>query len=169
MNFLQETQRKSPKLFVFFCVFIVITLLTHVFRVASTPFFIYTMYSTKVPIQDDFSFYIVKKSDGQLFNHPELWNHHKRIGIFYSSRAREVFSEQLHRSHSVENTSFYGKIYPLNSNHFITEYPKWLLRYVEQIEHQPLDSISFYKVTVHYNEHNQMTLKHVKKIFSVSK
>ncbi|MCU7587532.1 hypothetical protein N4T15_08330, partial [Riemerella anatipestifer] len=76
--------------------------------------------------------------------------------------------------------SFYSKnnilIFSLINNscffHFImhnglnTHYPKWLFRYIQQVEGKKLDHITLYKVTVNYDKHNKYSVKNVEKIFT---
>ncbi|MBT0551688.1 hypothetical protein [Riemerella anatipestifer] len=162
MTFLNIAHQKSKKMYYFFVGFIVLTLISHVFRTSSIPFFIYAMYSAPVPIQNDFSFFVIKKSDGKIFNHPEIWNHHKRIVFYYSSRTWEQLLGQDKPRNCIPQ-----KVYPsADKNYLNTHYPKWLFRYVQQVEGRKLDHITLYKVTVNYDEHNKYSVKYVEKIFT---
>lgn len=164
MTFLQEVKKKSPKLYFFFLIFLGFTFISHLFRTSSTPFFFYGMYSSPVPVTDDFSFLIVEKNGKEIFNKPEIWNHHRRVPFYYSSR---TYEQLLNNDYMKIHQSFHTKIYPDKSA--LQDYPKWLLRYLERLEGEKIDSITLYKVTVSYEQNEKPQLKNVKKIFTEHK
>lgn len=164
MTFLQLAKTKSPRMYLFFIIFLIFTFITNALRISTTPFYVYGMYSAPVPVTDEFSFMVTVENGRKIYNKPEIWNHHKRIAIYYSSRTRD----QLLQKNNFDSISHgLSRVFP-DKRSVKNNYPAWLLRYINDLEGGNVNGISMYRFTVKYDEKGNLKLKNVEKLFTES-
>jgi hypothetical protein len=131
--------------------FFFFTILSNLIRLQTTPFFIWGMYSEKIPPEKEYTMYEIYYNDGRLIKYDHTWNEPAKTML--NSPLKTYLNARANHSVSMEEIyfqSYWLKKHPAFTNMmeslYITrqeldEYPNWLKRYVSVQAGTPVGNV----------------------------
>lgn len=160
-HFLAIVRNDHPKLYR--CLIALLLLIggVTIVRIEAPPFYVWSMYAQPIPAKDTYDVYVLTY-DGEVFNEPAAWDHHRRIAFNYSidfydqclqagmKAADGIKLENFLAKITVKSRSYIDQVYINNKD--IEQYPYWLKSYMSELIGKPIHTMTVYKYTIQYAE-----------------
>lgn len=155
----------SRRLFCAFCILIGIQLILTSLNFQITPFYVWSMYGAKIPVQSEYPVYVLS-CDRDTFNFPTWMDHRKmfftytilRYDQYLENKMSDPFEEKSKHKFSKLNLpdNFYTRLY--NTPSEINSYPKWLKHYMAANLEVKINSLEVNKIWVHYTNTGRLSV-----------
>ena len=153
---------RDKPLFFIISLFFVLCLFFNLIRLNITPFFLFDMYSVKMPSQPDYSFYELRYGNDRRFDIGHTWEQPAKMILYeplseYMTMQTEYggkdpFGEYLKNDWGPRHPRFRSLIpYLYDSSTQFEAFPAWLKRYLSQQAGGPVGPIYVLKKTVGFD------------------
>jgi hypothetical protein len=153
--------RRDKTLFSIVFLFFALSLVANIIKLQTTPFFIWSMYSHKLPPRDEYSFYEVRYNDNKLLNIRHTWEQPRKNFLFdpltfYSSVYVDktdpyYLRDYLRDRWAVKHPRFAGVIPGLYTDSAGFEaFPAWFKRYLSEQIDEPVGPIYILRKKVRF-------------------
>jgi hypothetical protein len=160
-SWLRRVYKVNKPLFFIVSIFFAATIASNIIRLQTTPFFVWDMYSRKIPETDAYPYYEIRYNDNRLINLRHTWNEPEKTFLYgpinlYIADKNDPGSDNFHQY--LNNT--WRRKHPgfawLTGNLTLTRaeldaFPAWLKKYVSTVTGQHVDSLVVLKKMMHFD------------------
>ena len=161
-SWLGRVYRADKILFTFLLLFFILSTVSNLIKLQTTPFFIWSMYSTTLPQTDVYTYYRIDYNNGNVINLRHTWNEPEKTFLYsplnvylwdMAHGAVDPFRTYLESHWLKKHARFAG----LTAGLYVTpaeldQYPAWLVKYLSSVTGAPVNKVSVLKKTVRFGE-----------------
>jgi hypothetical protein len=161
-SWLGRVYRADKILFTLLSLFFMLSIVSNLIRLQTTPFFIWHMYSMKIPETDVYTYYQIDYNNGKVINLRHTWNEPEKtflyapLNVYLWDMAHDTvdpFRTYLESHWLKKHARFAG----LTAGLYITsaelsQYPAWLVRYLSSVTGAPVNKVCVLKKQVRFDD-----------------
>jgi len=161
-SWLGRVYRADKTLFTLLLLFFILSTVSNLIKLQTTPFFIWSMYSTKLPQTDVYTYYRINYNDGNVINLRHTWNEPEKTLLYaplnvylwdMAHGAVDPFRTYLESHWLKKHARFAG----LTTGLYVTpaeldQYPAWLVKYLSSVTGAPVNKVCVLKKKVRFGE-----------------
>jgi len=168
IGYLARLFRSDKWLFLVITLFFVLTIISNLIRLQTTPFCIWDMYSKPIPPREQYAFFEIRYNDSKLFAFRHTWNEPGKtfafdpLQFYFHVKDNHDISplqEYLESYWTIKHPYFKGRLQALNiTSAALQAFPGWYKRYISQHIDEPVKNIYIIKQTVHFGASGDLSL-----------
>jgi hypothetical protein len=161
-SWLGRVYRVDKMLFTFLLLFFMLSTVSNLIKLQTTPFFIWSMYSMKIPETDMYTYYRINYNNGNVINLRHTWNEPQKTYLYTPLQAYlwdmahdsvDPFRTYLESHWLKKHARFAG----LTTGLYVTaaeldQYPAWLVRYMSSVTGSSVHKVWVLKKQVQFTD-----------------
>ncbi|SRR5260221_6171072 len=162
-TYFRKLYYKNKALFFFVFLFFFLNVFVNIYlRLEATPFFVWDMYSTKSPLQNEYTIYEVRYN-GKVLNIPHSWDEPRKMLLFdplayyvtvqIDNAGKDPFRDYLEDHWGSKHPQFKSMLPRLYNNpEQFKVFPEWYKRYLSQQFDEKINNITVIRKKLCFTE-----------------
>jgi hypothetical protein len=161
-SWLGRVYKADKILFTILLLFFMLSTVSNLIKLQTTPFFIWNMYSMKLPETDVYTYYQISCNNGNVINLRHTWNEPEKTCLYaplnlylwdMAHGAVDPFRNYLESHWLKKHARFAG----LTTGLYVTpkeldQYPVWLVKYLSSVTGAPVNKVCVLKKKMRFGE-----------------